>query len=81
MTANRIGLTPYWETVFLPGSLGFRPNRNVWDLLCALEHLIKTQDRWVLATADIKRAFDSVNIDDVLAIHRHYITDTRLLDC
>jgi retron-type reverse transcriptase len=73
-------LTPYWETVFLPGSLGFRPNRNVWDLLCALEHLIKTQNRWVLATADIKQAFDSVNIDDALAIHRDYITDARLLD-
>ena len=73
-------LTPYWETVFLPGSLGFRPNRNVWDLLCALEHLIKTQDRWVLAVADIKQAFDHVNVDDVLAIHRHYITDSRLLN-
>jgi RNA-directed DNA polymerase len=73
-------LTPYWETIFLPASLGFRPNRNVWDLLCALENLVKTQRRWVLATADIKQAFDSVNIDDVLAIHRHYITETRLLN-
>ena len=30
------GLTSYWETVFLPCSMGFRPGRGAWAMLAKL---------------------------------------------
>jgi hypothetical protein len=72
-------LTPLWETVFLPMSMGFRPRRGVWQLLAELEHSIITYDRWVLAIDDIRNAFPNVVIDDVMADHRRYINDPALL--
>jgi hypothetical protein len=72
-------LTPFWETKFLPMSMGFRPRRSVWQLLAELEHSIITYNRWVLAIDDIKNAFPNVLIDDVMADHRRYINDPALL--
>jgi hypothetical protein len=72
-------LCPLWETVFLPMSMGFRKGRGVWRMLAELEAIIVGQDRWVLATDDIKNAFDNVIIGDVLADHANYITNNSLL--
>jgi hypothetical protein len=72
-------LEPYWETVFLPMSMGFRPHRDTWRLLVELEATMLREGRWVLAADDIKKAFDSVVIGDVLADHARHIQDQSLL--
>jgi RNA-directed DNA polymerase len=72
-------MVPYWENIFLPCSMGFWPCRGVWQLLAELELLMLSQDRWVLALDDIKDAFPSVIIADVMADHTRYITEPSLL--
>jgi retron-type reverse transcriptase len=72
-------LSPYWETVFFPGSMGFRPGRGVWTLLAELEAVMVRADRWVLAIDDIRQAFDNVRIADLLADHRTHVPDCSLL--
>src|SRR5262245_4477541 len=67
-------MSPLWETVFLPCSMGFRPNRGVWHLLAELEMQMLDQKCWVLALDDIKNAFPSVIIADVMADHTDHIT-------
>src|SRR5581483_1281104 len=72
-------LCPLWEGVFLPTSMGFRPRRGVWDMLIAVEKAIAEGNCWVLATDDIKDAFDHVNLAAVMDDHRKYIRDDPLL--
>src|SRR5262245_51919533 len=72
-------MTPFWESVFLPCSMGFRPGRGVWHLLAELESEMLNQKCWVLALDDIKDAFPSVLIADVMADHTNYITKPSLL--
>jgi retron-type reverse transcriptase len=60
----------YWETVFLPGSFGFRPGRSTWGLLANLEAAMIRTGRRVLAIDDIRTAFDTVPIAAVLDCHR-----------
>jgi retron-type reverse transcriptase len=78
--ALNTALTPFWEGVFLPSSMGFRPHRGPWDMPIELERRMVEQDRWVLAIDDIKDAFDHVNLDDLLGDHRRHLQDSRLLD-
>jgi retron-type reverse transcriptase len=60
---------PVWEQHFLPCSYGFRRQRNTWMLLADLETRMQTLNRWVVAIADIRRAFDTVAIHQVIALH------------
>jgi hypothetical protein len=73
-------LTPVWEPVFAPWSMGFRPGRGVLLLLAELEAVVAQEGRWVLAVDDVRKAFDNVRIDDALADHVPYVRDDRLLD-
>jgi hypothetical protein len=41
--------------------------------------VILKEGRWVLATDDVKQAFDHVNIDDLMADHRRHLRSGRLL--
>jgi hypothetical protein len=70
---------PLWESVFLPCSHGFRPGRGVCTLLAELAAAMSREGLWVLALADVKDAFPSVVIADVLADHARYITEPSLL--
>jgi hypothetical protein len=72
-------LTPFWEGVFLPGSMGFRPGRGAWRLLAALEATVVGRGLWALAVDDVRRAFDSVRVDDALEDHRRHLRDEGLL--
>jgi RNA-directed DNA polymerase len=78
-TALNNALTPVWEPAFAPWSMGFRPGRGVHRLLAELEAVVTLEGRWVLAVDDVKKAFDNVIINDVLADHLHYVRDDRLL--
>jgi RNA-directed DNA polymerase len=72
-------MEPVWEPVFLPFSMGFRPRRGVWRLLAELEAAITREGRTVVAIDDIKDAFPSVVIDDVLTDHARHLQDPPLL--
>jgi hypothetical protein len=72
-------MEPLWESIFLPCSMGFRPGRGVWQLLAELQRVMVAEGRWVLALDDVKNAFPSVVIADVLADHARYVTDKSLL--
>jgi len=73
-------LTPVWENIFLPGSMGFRPRRGPWDVLIRLERTMVEQDRWVLAIDDVRDAFDHVNLAQLMDDHRLHLQDKKLLD-
>jgi hypothetical protein len=72
-------LMPLWETVFLDESWGFRPHRHTWGLLATLKKVVERNHSWVLVVDDVRTAFDTVRIDDVLADHRRYVQDAGLL--
>jgi RNA-directed DNA polymerase len=73
------GLTPYWETVFLPCSMGFRPGRGAWGVLAKPGRVMAEEGRWVLATDVVRKPFDTVHVTDIMAEHRRHIADDALL--
>jgi hypothetical protein len=79
-SALQQAMTPFWESHFLDISHGFRPRRNVQTLLRDLGSQILQQHRTVILTADIRKAFDSVRIQDVMDAHHHHTQDQQLLD-
>jgi hypothetical protein len=72
-------MEPLWESVFLPCSYGFRPRRGVWLLLAELAAAVARQDLWVVTLADVKDAFPSVVLADVLADHARHILEPATL--
>jgi hypothetical protein len=72
-------LGPLWESVFLPCSYGFRPRRSVWLLLAELGAAMAREDLWVVALADVKDAFPSVVLADVLADHGRHILEQSVV--
>lgn len=72
-------LRSLWEGIFLPGSLGFRSKKGIWDVLLGLERLIGQEKRLVLVQEDIQNAFDNVGIEATLEDHGKYIQDEALL--
>ena len=78
-SALNTALVPVWETVFHPASMAFRPRRGVWRMLAELERVVAGQGRWLLATDDVRKAFDNVAVDDVMDDHRRHVKDDALL--
>jgi hypothetical protein len=72
-------LKPFLDSVFLDGSHGFRPRRNPWTMLAALEAVARAEGRWVLVNDDIGHAFGSVPTAGVIDAHRHHIQDADLM--
>lgn len=78
--------TPVIDARLQDCSLGFRPGKNVLQLLAALEAAVIHEGRHFLVTDDIRQAFDHVSIDGALrAIARHipdaasmYLIETML---
>ena len=63
-------VSPVLEPVLLAGSHGFRPGRSRFTLLAGLTRVAQEDGHWVIATDDVKTAFDSVPIAAVLDLHR-----------
>jgi hypothetical protein len=72
-------MVPYWETIFLDGSHGFRPDRSNWTLLAQLERAVVEQGRWVLVSDDVKSAFPRFHIDLVVEDHMRHLRSKELL--
>jgi hypothetical protein len=72
-------LTPIFERLFLDNSYGFRPGRNTWHALAALEAAMHLHGAWVVTPDDIKGAFDRVDADAVLNDFARVITDPQYL--
>lgn len=77
--ALNTALTPMWEKLFLPQSMGFRPNRSPWTLLINMEKDMIRHGAWVIAQDDVQKAFDYVNVDQLLDLHQKHIPDPQLL--
>jgi hypothetical protein len=66
-------LSPPWEEIFLDCSWGFRPRRNAWGMLLAVERAIEETGFTVLAIDDVKSAFDNTPLDAVVDCHRRLL--------
>jgi RNA-directed DNA polymerase len=72
-------VTPAVDQILLPGVFGFRKGRGVWDMLLAIERAVVGQDRWVIVQDDIRSAFPSVRIADVLQDYHRHIQEPGVL--
>lgn len=55
-------LEPHFDKLFLAGSWGFRHGRGTWHMLADLKNTIEHKQRWILAIEDVRKAFDNVEI-------------------
>lgn len=69
-------ITPAIDCRFLDCSMGFRPDRNIQQVLAGLEAGVIQQGFPVIVTDDIRKAFDNVSIDSAVAAFRRHIDDT-----
>lgn len=63
-------LQPSWERIYLRNSFGFRPDRSVWQTIAELEATMDKYDCHVLVVADIRKAFDNVQIKAAIKAHQ-----------
>lgn len=75
--AAKIVLEPVFEADFKDCSFGFRPKRNPIDALERIRELAKSHN-WVL-DADIRRYFDSIDHEKLMAAVGKRISDRRML--
>lgn len=80
MKTVEMALSPIWDRHFLPCSYGFRPGRSHHGLIADLIVTMETWNHWVIATDDIRKAFDFVRVEDVMARHHEVIDDVQILD-
>jgi len=66
-------LQPVLEKIFLRNSFGFRPRRSVWQMIGELEATMDKYSSYVLAAADVRKAFDTVPICAALEAHQRVL--------
>jgi RNA-directed DNA polymerase len=76
--AVRHVLEPVFEREFAPHSYGFRPGKGCKDALRRVAELLQAGYRYVV-DADLKRYFDSIPHDRLMARVRERIADGRVL--
>jgi RNA-directed DNA polymerase len=78
-TALRMLLEPIFEHTFAEHSYGFRPGRGCKDALRRVDQLLK--DGYTsIVDADLKRYFDTIPHDRLLALVGQEVSDGRVLD-
>jgi RNA-directed DNA polymerase len=77
-TALRNALEPIFEVRFAPTSYGFRPGRGCKDALRRVQERLNTGYTWVV-DADIRRYFDSIPHEALMAEIEKEIADGRVL--
>jgi RNA-directed DNA polymerase len=76
--ALRHVLEPIFEPDFAEQSYGFRPGRGAKDALRRVDTLLKAGHAWVV-DADLKRYFDTIPHDQLLALVKARVADGRVL--
>jgi len=71
-------LQDFWDARLLDGCVAYRPGRSPHRMLAEMLWWMKTTDCWVIAQADIKDAFECVDVGAVIRIHREQLSDERL---
>ena len=77
--AIRHVLEPIFEKEFAENSYGFRPNRSAKDALREVARGLQAGKRYVV-DADIKRYFDTIPHERLLARVEEHVSDGRVLD-
>ena len=77
-TALRMVLEPIFERDFAERSYGFRPGRGCRDALDRVEELLESGHTWVV-DADLRRFFDTIDPERLLARVREKVSDGRVL--
>ena len=77
-TALRHVLEPIFEAEFAEHSYGFRPGRGAKDALRRVDALLKAGHHWVV-DADLRRYFDTIPHDKLLALVQARVADGRVL--
>lgn len=72
-------ITPVIDARLLDCVMGFRPGRSIHQMLSRLEATVLQDDLPVIATDDIRQAFDFVPIDATLAAFARHISDRDVL--
>lgn len=78
-TALRNVMEPIFEVRFAPTSYGFRPGRGCKDALRRVQQLLNSGHTWVV-DADIRKYFDSIPRDRLMAEVEKEIADGRVLE-
>ncbi len=77
-TALKMVIEPIFEVQFRPGSFGFRPGRGCKDALREVDRLLR-QGYTHVVDADLKRYFDTIPHDRLMALVAGSISDSRVL--
>lgn len=77
-TALRVVIEPIFEHQFAEHSYGFRPGRGCKDALRRVQHLLDEGSTWVV-DADLKRYFDTIPHERLMAKVEERIADGRVL--
>lgn len=78
--AANLALAPAWDRRFRRRSHGFRQRRGCQTLLADLFAAITVEERWIVATDDIRDAFGHVRVARVVELFRRHVPDARLVD-
>lgn len=78
-TALLYVMEPIFEHSFHEHSYGFRPGRNARQAVERAEELLRAGHTWVV-DADIKGYFDNIPQDQLLALVKEKIADSRILN-
>ncbi len=73
-------VNPRIDRTFLDGSFAYRVRRSVHQLLAALEQAMLTGNHFWIMHDDVRNAFPTVRIDDVLADFRGHIRNREILE-
>lgn len=67
------------DTHLLPGCHGFRPSRSILRMLADMALTMQAENRYWVATEDIKNAFPSVPVADAVADYSQIVADEGVL--
>lgn len=68
-------LEPHFDKLFLNGVWGFRPDRGILGMLSAIKKAMRETGRFVVVVQDIRKAFDNIPVEVLVAAHHHAQSD------
>ncbi len=72
-TALKLAWSTPSESIFMDRSYGYRQGLSTWHLLADVTAEVKLGRRPIVAVDDIRNAFDSLSVDDVMAAHEQML--------